>query len=207
MTECCQINDAKSQVHVQELEEAIRQKRAELINLLRSAQRKEVSDYQFSGHAGNKIGLSELFGTKTDLIVIHNMGQRCPSCTMWADGFNGIVDHLQDRAGFVVISNDDVETQKKFKATRGWRFPMVSAKDTSFFEDMGFTFPQGSAASKDWGQFAPGISTFVREPNGKIFRVASRPFGPGDDFCATWHIFDLLEQGSNGWEAKFRYTG
>jgi predicted dithiol-disulfide oxidoreductase (DUF899 family) len=204
MTECCQSD--KTQTQVAEIEDLIRRKREELIALLKSSQKKDVSDYQFAGHDGKKIELSKLFGSKDDLIVIHNMGQRCPSCTMWADGFNGIVDHLQDRAGFVVISNDDVETQRKFKASRGWKFPMVSAKDTSFFEDMGFAHPADSPESKAWGRFAPGVSTFKKQANGKITRVASRNFGPGDDFCSTWHMFDLLGDGMEGWEPKFRYV-
>lgn len=203
MTECCQSDKTLSQVA--ELEKEIRKKREELIALVKVLRKKVVHDYEFTGHDGKKIALSNLFGTKKDLIVIHNMGKRCPSCTMWADGFNGITDHLQDRAAFVVISNDDVEVQKKFKAERGWKFPMVSAKDTSFFEDMGFTFPSDSAEAKESGRFGPGISTFSKEANGKITRIAARNFGPGDDFCTTWHIFDLLGDGSTGWEPKFRY--
>lgn len=203
MKECCQSDQAQSQVA--SIEETIRQKRNELNHLIKSVQRKEIADYQFAGHEGKKVTLSDLFGKKKDLIVIHNMGQRCPNCTMWADGFNGIVDHLQDRAGFVLISNDDVETQKKFKSSRNWRFPMVSAKDTSFFEDMGFTIPSDSDEAKQWGRFGPGISTFKKDATGKIFRIASRPFGPGDDFCTTWHIFDLLDDGAGNWEPKYSY--
>jgi predicted dithiol-disulfide oxidoreductase (DUF899 family) len=204
MTECCQPETTLRQVD--ELEKEIRKKREELNNLLKILHKKDVSDYQFTNHEGKKVELSKLFGTKDDLIVIHNMGQRCPSCTMWADGFNGIVDHLQDRAAFVVISNDDIDVQKKFKAERGWKFPMVSAKDTSFFEDLGFARPADSPEAKEKGRFGPGISTFKKQANGKITRVTSRIFGPGDDFCTTWHIFDLLSNGSNGWEPKFRYS-
>jgi len=51
----------------------------------------------------------------------------------------------------------------------------------------------------------PGISTFHRDRSGKIYRVAHTWFGPGDNFCSTWHIFDMLENGVNGWSPRFEY--
>ena len=46
-----------------------------------------VPDYELRGTDG-VVRLSEMFGAKSDLILIHNMGAGCPYCTMWADGFN-----------------------------------------------------------------------------------------------------------------------
>ncbi|HEV2097343.1 MAG TPA: DUF899 family protein, partial [Stellaceae bacterium] len=89
------------------------------------AEPEEVPDYVFSNCDG-AVPISELFGDKADLIVIHNMGTTCPNCTLWADGFNGVYDHLANRAAFVVSSPDMPEVQKRFAASRGWRFPMVS---------------------------------------------------------------------------------
>src|SRR5215468_7138428 len=45
-----------------------------------------VKDYTFRRAGGVSVRLSELFGDKADLFVIHNMGQSCPYCTLWADG-------------------------------------------------------------------------------------------------------------------------
>ena len=57
-----------------------------------------------AGHAGRDGACSRsCSATKRDLIVIHNMGASCPYCTLWADGFNGIYDHLADRAAFVAL--------------------------------------------------------------------------------------------------------
>ncbi len=61
-----------------------------------AAEPEEVPDYVFTNTSGS-VRLSELFGGKPDLIVIHNMGATCPHCTLWADGFNGIYDHLANR--------------------------------------------------------------------------------------------------------------
>ena len=57
---------------------------------------------------------------------------------MWADGFNGVYDHLAALAAFVVASPNPVEVQKRFAASRGWRFPMVSYGGHRFAKDMGY---------------------------------------------------------------------
>ncbi|MDE2869620.1 MAG: DUF899 family protein [Chloroflexota bacterium] len=160
-----------------------------------------VQDYELRGPDG-AINLSELFGAKSDLILIHNMGAGCPYCTMWADGFNGVLHHLEDRSAFVVASPDSVETQQEFRRNRGWRFRMYSAADTSLFKDMGFESDEehfGSSAM-------PGVSAFHKNPDGSVVRVASDFLGPGDAYCSVWHLFDLLRDGVGDWEAKFDYS-
>ena len=115
---------------------------------------------------------------------------------MWADGINGLYPHLADRAGFVVVSPDSPAVQQKFALSRDWRFPLASGAGSDFAKDMGF-MPK---PDEPW----PGVSTF-RRVRGKIFRVASAPFGPFDAFCATWPLFALLADGVDGWQPKFRY--
>jgi predicted dithiol-disulfide oxidoreductase (DUF899 family) len=154
-----------------------------------------VADYVFAGKDG-PVRLSELFGDKDDLILIHNMGRACASCTLWADGFNGLYDHLADRAAFVVSSPDSPEAQQAFAASRGWRFPMVSHAGTNFARDMGYLRDDG------WW---PGISVFRRD-GPDILRVADAELGPGDDFCSLWHLFDLMPRGPAGWEPRFSYA-
>jgi hypothetical protein len=36
--------------------------------------------------------------------------------------------------------------------------------------------------------------------------VSSAGFEPFDDFCALWHIFDLLPGGFGDWRPKFSYA-
>jgi predicted dithiol-disulfide oxidoreductase (DUF899 family) len=154
----------------------------------------EVENYRFATADGS-VRLSELFGDKEHLFVIHNMGKSCPACTMWADGFNGVLPHLENRAAFVVASPDDPETQRAFAASRGWRFRMVSHQGTGFAADMGYR------GDKGW---QPGVSVFRRDGD-KIYRVSDTEFGPGDDFCTVYHLFDLLPEGAAGWHPKFAY--
>jgi predicted dithiol-disulfide oxidoreductase (DUF899 family) len=163
-----------------------------------------VSDYAFAGWDG-PTRLSELFGAKRDLFVVHNMGRRCPACTMWADGFNGVYDHLADRAAFVVASPDPVETQQAFAASRGWRFPMVSHAGSSFTEDMGYWRPGADAEADRMGSWYPGVSVFQKRGEA-IVRVSDAELGEYDDFCPVWHFLDLLPEGVNGWQLKFSYA-
>src|SRR5262249_48480869 len=141
-----------------------------------------VKDYTFQRAGGESVRLSELFGDKADLFVIHNMGQSCPYCTLWADGFNGAYAHLSNRAAFVVSSPDTPEKQRKFAESRHWTFPMVSHEGTTFAEDVGY---------RQDGGWMPGVSVFRRQ-NGGIVRVSDAPFSPGDDFGSVWHFFDLI---------------
>lgn len=154
-----------------------------------------VTDYEFlSGNGPTR--LSALFGAHEDLMVVHNMGRACPSCTLWADGYNGIHLHVISRAAFVVSSPDPPDIQQAFAAERGWKFPMVSHQGTSFATDMGY----GSES----GGWRPGISVFRRQ-GANLIRVSDAPWSPGDDFCTLWHFFDLLPAGAAGWKPKFSY--
>jgi len=181
---------------VQALHKTYSAARTRLLAARRKAAALKVSDYLFTDHAGKKVKLSALFGKGKDLIIVHNMGTGCSYCTMWADGFNGVRQHLSDRAAFVVISPDKPAVQKKFAAGRGWKFPMLSSHGTTFFKDMGFEAEGG----KPW----PGVSAFRKE-KGAIRRTDAAPFGPGDEFCSVWPFFELLQDGADGWGPKYKY--
>jgi predicted dithiol-disulfide oxidoreductase (DUF899 family) len=156
----------------------------------------EVADYEFQTLEG-PAKLSGLFGKHSDLIVVHNMGSSCPNCTLWADGYNGLHQHVVTRTGFVVSSPDPPARQRQFAESRGWMFPMVSHMGSTFAEDMGYRSPKGG--------WLPGVSVFRRDGN-RIVRVSDVSWSPGDDFCTLWHFFDLLPGGAAGWKARFSYT-
>lgn len=179
---------------IRRLESKLARQQEKLGAFKRKLPRASVEDYTLAGPDG-PVRLSALFGEKRDLIVVHNMGRACPDCTMWADGYNGLVPHLGDRAAFVVVSPDPPKAQQAFAQKRGWKFRLVSGRGSTFIEDMGF---------KDGDGWLPGVSTF-RRAGKKIYRVASAPFGPFDPFCATWHFFNLLADGVSGWLPKYRY--
>ncbi|MBL6751768.1 MAG: DUF899 family protein [Nevskia sp.] len=179
--------------------QAYRQQIADIRREMRATQGavepQEVADYEFKTPEGS-VRLSELFGGHADLMVVHNMGASCPNCTLWADGYNGLHQHVVTRTAFAVSSPDTPARQREFAQSRGWKFRMVSHRETSFAADMGYR-------SED-GRWRPGISVFKRAGN-KILRVSDAAWSPGDDFCTLWHFFDLLPEGAAGWSAKLSY--
>jgi predicted dithiol-disulfide oxidoreductase (DUF899 family) len=74
---------------------------------------------------------------------------------------------------------------------------MVSCQNNTFALDMGFL--------RDPEGYWPGVSAFAKKDGGAIVRTGKSTFGPGDNFCSAWHLFDLLPQGVAGWEPKHAY--
>ncbi len=161
-----------------DLEREIAALRAEL-------QGEAVSDYRLTSADGETIALSSMFGRKDRMLLIHNMGFDCPYCTMWADGFNAVYDHVAEKAAFVLSSPDPSDRQRRDAAARGWRFPMVSTVGTTLAPDLGF--------ERD-GKPLPGVSALIKAPDGAITRHGVASFGPGDRFCPVWNLLGLLPQ-------------
>lgn len=179
------------------LEERLDDIREELASVQRERDPEAVDGYEFERTTGGRVSLSDLFGDRDDLIVVHNMGRSCPYCTMWADGFEGLRPHLEDRAAFVVSTPDDPGCLRAFAENRGWGFDLVSTRGTTFAADMGFETEDGDPT--------PGVSTFHRTEDDEVVRVARRSFGPGDEFCATYPLFDLLLDGRGDWRPRLQY--
>ena len=178
-----------------EYRKRIEELRADMRRTQESIEPVEVEDYVFESAERGRVRLSQLYGARDHLFVIHNMGASCPYCTLWADGFSGVLEHLRSRAAFVVSSPDPPEKQAEFAASRGWKFPMVSVRGSTFSRDMGYRTDEG---------WLPGVSVFRRD-GGRILRVSDAEFRLGDDFCGLWHLFDLIPEGAQGWEPRFCY--
>ncbi len=190
------LNQTTIKNEIARLEAELLEKQNRLNDLRRQLSPEEIKDYVLQGSDGKRVRLYEMFDDKKDLIVIHNMGKSCSYCTLWADGFNGMLQHLESRAAFVVVSPDPPETQATFAKKRGWQFKMYSSEESTFTEDMGF---------KNGNGWLPGVSTIYKKADGKIVHISKAAFGPGDPFCAAWHLFGLLTNGVNDWEPEFKY--
>jgi predicted dithiol-disulfide oxidoreductase (DUF899 family) len=176
---------------VKQLEKQIYELKGELAKARADNEPEPVEDYEFATIDGPK-KLSEMFGGMEDMLVIHNMGKSCNYCSLWADGIDGYFPHLAGRAALALISPDDPETQRAFAEQRGWRFPTVSDSTGDFTRAMGML------NEKDG--YWPGVSALHRTEDGTITRKNVAMFGPGDDFCPVWPLFELLEGGQKGWE-------
>lgn len=164
----------------------------EMAEAMRAGLPEVVDNFTFTNLEGQAVSLSDLFGNQTDLLVIHNMGKKCPYCTLWADGLTGFATHIQQRTAFVLCSADDHETAKAFSEERGWNYPVVSGLGSGFATAMGFE-------NEEFGVM-PGVSAFHKDPDGAITRVGKDHFGPGDSYCAIWPLLGLLKDGAGDWE-------
>lgn len=164
--------------------ETFRKRKIELNSILAAM---DVKDYTFKDREGRDIRLSELFGDKNYLILIHNMGKACSYCTMWADGFKDTYKQIEKKASFVLVSPDAPEVHKEFAESRDWGYRSYSAFGTDFIFDMGYDFIKDGKHN-----YWPGVSVFEKKEDGKIVRVAKDIFGPGDFYCNIWHFIDLL---------------
>jgi predicted dithiol-disulfide oxidoreductase (DUF899 family)/catechol 2,3-dioxygenase-like lactoylglutathione lyase family enzyme len=175
-------------------EQKIRSEVSKLTKLHQNRPTEKVKDYEFKNIIRTTY-LSELFGGFDELILIHNMGKECPSCTLWADGFNGYYQQMQTRCAFVLISDDSPSEQSQFSQTRGWNFPVYSSQNTDFFSDMGFAKSVNGQI-----EYLPGVSVFKKTSDLQIERTTSTYFDPHDLYSSIWHLFDLLPSGAKPWE-------
>ena len=175
----------------------------EMRSLQAAVEPQGVEDHVVAAWNG-PVRLSSLFGDKRDLLLIHNMGVGCTSCAMWADGFNGVYDHLAARAAFVLASPNPVEVQKRFAASRGWRFPMISYEGSRLAEDLGYR-EGGHPLDDKLGGWNPGVSVLRRDGE-RILRLSDTEFGPLDAFCVVYHLFDLVPGADPDWEPSYSYA-
>ena len=95
---------------IRAIEQQIRQLMEKLARLQKTHHGGEVNNYYFLTLNG-KITLLDLFGEKDKLLVIHNMGRGCRYCTLWADGFNGFLPHLESVISVLLVSKDSPKEQ------------------------------------------------------------------------------------------------
>ena len=177
-----------------ELEAQIAELTAKLNAARRAASGREVPDYSFRTLDG-EARLSELFAGRDRLLAIHNMGQGCRYCTLWADGINGFLPHLESAMAVVLVSKDDPETQRRFANSRGWRFRLASHAGGAYMRQ------QTVMASEE---NAPGAVLYEKR-DGTLFRKNGVVFGPGDRFCSAWNFLALAGHGADDWTPQFNY--
>ncbi|MCE9558977.1 MAG: DUF899 family protein [Armatimonadetes bacterium] len=176
---------------VDEIQEEMSTLREELHKARLAEAGAPVQDWEVETLEGTR-HLSDFFGANDDLLLIHNMGAGCNYCTLWADGFSGYLRHITERCGFLVVSPDSPENQKKLAVARDWKFTM--AQDAT--KEM--TTALGYYTEKDgWW---PGATGLHRNEDGSIVRTGKGVFGPGDEICMIWPLFDLLPGGPKDWE-------
>ena len=109
-------------------------------------------DYLFETEQG-PAALEDLFGGRSQLLVYHFMfgpdyTVGCPSCSSIADGFNGIVVHLENHdVAFSAVSRAALPKLLAFRKRMGWSFPWASAHDSDFNQDFNVSFTEAQQRS------------------------------------------------------------
>ncbi len=178
------------------LEFEIMEKAQQLAALRRKERDIDVSDYVFQTLDG-EISLLSLFGDRERLLIIHNMGQGCRYCTLWADGINGVLHHLEDAMAVALVSKDRPETQRRMALDRGWRFRLASHGGGPYMVDQ--------CAIGEHANY-PGAAVYERKED-KIVRRGRTMFGPGDLYSPVWHFLALAGLGEPDWTPQCHYGG
>ena len=174
-------------------EKALTRERDALAAARRSLPWVEVTeDYRFESENGT-VGLPDLFGGRSQLIVSHFMfgpdwEAGCPSCSFWADGYDPMVVHLAARdVAFAAVSRAPLASLLTYRDRMGWRFPWVSSLTSRFNMNFGVSFDEDALAAGPVsynyretpmrGSEAPGLSTFCKDEAGRLFHTYSRTCG------------------------------
>jgi predicted dithiol-disulfide oxidoreductase (DUF899 family) len=147
-----------------------------------------TKDYVFEGPNGRET-LSRLFDGRSQLVVYHFMfvpdwDAGCPHCSRWADNFNGIIVHLNQRdVTMVAVSRAPYAKLAAYRQRMGWTFKWVSSSGTDFNFDYHVSFtPDELKKGKAFYNFKlqnpgvadrEGVSVFARDAKDRIFRTYS----------------------------------
>ena len=165
--------------------------------------------YIFDGPDGKET-LADLFAGRSQLVVYHflfhpDWEAGCPSCSLFADSFNGIVVHLEQRdVTFVAVSLALFGKLDAYRTRMGWSFKWVSSAGSDFNRDYQVSFtPQEVAKGEGYynyvtqrlfGTEMPGASVFYKDPAG-VFHTYST-YGRGlDAFMVNYQFLDVLPKG------------
>ncbi len=193
---------AREQLHQAEV--SLRDQREQVAALRRELPRDTpVDDLVFEewrGGAAVPVKLSELFGDpEKPVVLMHFMYGKaqtlpCPMCSLWADGYSGLRDHMDQRVNFAIFVAGDLEGFAKHAEAKGWdRLRLVSAATTTIKRDLGF--------EDDEGNQRPGVSVFERSSAGDLTHFYSVcAFGPDggrmmDLLSPFWNFLDLTPAG------------
>lgn len=166
--------------------------------------------YVFDTPAGKKT-LADLFDGHSQLIVYHFMLgpdwiEGCPSCSLLADHFDGMLPHLAQRdVAFTAVSRAPLPEIEAYKKRMGWRFPWVSSHGSDFNADYHVSFAL-DAEGNGRGVYnyveqditsdeMPGLSVFYRDADGSVFHTYSAYARGLDILIGAYNFLDLAPKG------------
>ncbi|GLS83431.1 DUF899 family protein [Paraferrimonas haliotis] len=179
---------------IEQLEQEILEKVTQLNQMRQAISGEPIADYRLQTLSG-EVALSELFAGKTKLLMIHNMGEACRYCTLWGDGINGILPHLESALSVVLVSKNDIHTMRTFANSRNWGFRLASHGGGDYMKQQ--------VAQQGYDNMPGAVVYELRD--GVIYRTNHCAFGPGDLYCAAWPLLGLAGIGEAQWTPQFNY--
>jgi predicted dithiol-disulfide oxidoreductase (DUF899 family) len=188
-----------------------------------SQQRRELpwvkveKNYVFEGPRGKET-LADLFEGRSQLVVYHFMfapdwEEGCRSCSFWADGFNAIDLHLNQRdVTLVAISRGPIEKLEAFKRRMGWNFKWLSSGNNDFNYDYQVSFTPEALENEveyNYGKQKtdtsdlPGVSVFYQDSKGNLFHTYSAYSRGIDILNPAYNYLDLVPKGRDEAELEW----
>ena len=169
-------------------------------------------DYVFDTLDGPR-SLAGLFEGRSQLVVQHFMfapgwKEGCPSCSFMADHTDGMNQHLANHdVTMIAVSRAPLADIERYRKRMGWTFRWVSSFGSDFNYDFRVSFTPEEVASGHidynfggWnmtGEEWPGVSAFIKNEAGKVFRTYST-YGRGVEvMMGTYAMLDLTPKGRN----------
>jgi predicted dithiol-disulfide oxidoreductase (DUF899 family) len=181
-----------------------------------SQQRRELpwvrvdKEYIFDGPDG-KVTLANLFDKRSQLVIYHFMfspewDEGCPHCSHWADNFNGIIVHLNQRdVSMVAVSRASYNKLAAYHKRMGWSFKWFSSFGSDFNFDYHVSFtPEEMSRQEAFYNFTlqdpgdadrEGISVFYKDEKGNIFHTYSTYARGIDMLNVDYQYLDLVPKG------------
>ena len=167
-------------------------------------------EYLFEGPDG-KLTLPQLFDGRSQLVVYHFMfgpdwPAGCPHCSRWADSFDGVIVHLNQRdVTMIAVSRAPYPKLAAYRKRMGWSFKWVSSFGTDFNFDYHVSFtPEEMDRKRAFYNFAlqdpeaserEGVSVFYRDPESRVFHTYSTYARGIDMLNADYQYLDLVPKG------------
>jgi predicted dithiol-disulfide oxidoreductase (DUF899 family) len=169
-----------------------------------------TKEYVFDGRDGEE-RLTDLFAGRSQLVVYHFMFHPddkagCPHCSLRADGFNGVITHLNQRdVTMVVVSRGPFSKLSEYQKRMGWNFKWVSSGGSDFNFDFQASFtPEEMEAKRAMYNFTmrdpkarerEGHSIFYKDESGAVFHTYSCYDRGNDKLNIHYHYLDLVPKG------------
>jgi predicted dithiol-disulfide oxidoreductase (DUF899 family) len=148
-------------------------------------------DYRFETDEG-KASLSDLFRGRTQMLVYHMMfgpeyTAACPSCSSIADGFNGVVVHLENHdVKFWAVSRAPLAKLQTFKQRMGWTFPWASSATGDFNIDFNVSVTEEQQSKQgyeyNYQKYEPKKRVQSSESEGSVAAIAATAGTDGATF-------------------------